>query len=280
MELLYAIYEVIQIEKKKTPNTGEILDKLRNALEPYIYFYLIEKHGIMLQTFWESYRPPWKSDNVFVIAERRAHPNFRFILQNIAWAGPDMAVYIYCSDENQAFIEAILGDKRDYYHIIPVFSGNPTREEGKQAYNTLLTDYRFYQTIQAKYMLTVQLDNIIRKRIDPAMFTGDYWGNPWSWDSGAAGGGGATVRNINAMIELCRVHRSEPNEPFNETEDKWLSDRVTNYPDESFRSNHLMESIFVEDPHILHQFWTFGNDYLVLPREVFVEYWKKLLTIG
>ena len=279
MNTLHAIYEVIQIEKKKTPDTTEILDKLRNVLEPYIYFYLIEKHGAMLQKFWESYQPPWISDNVFVIAERRAHPNFRFILQNIAWAGPDMAVYIYCSDENQAFIEAILGDKREHYHIIPVFSGNPTREEGKQAYNTLLTDYRFYQTIQAKYMLTVQLDNIIRKKIDPAMFTGDYWGNPWSWDSGAAGGGGATVRNISAMIELCRVHRVDLDAPFNDTEDKWISDRIINYPDESFRSHHLMESVFVDDPHILHQFWTFGSDYLVLPREAFAECWRKLLTI-
>jgi len=280
MELLHAIYEVIQIEKKKTPDTGELLDKLRNALEPYIYFYLIEKHGTMLQTFWESYRPPWQSDNAFVIAERRAHPNFRFILQNIAWAGPDMAVYIYCSDENQAFIEAILGDKRNCYHIIPVFSGNPTREDGKIAYNTLLTDYRFYQTIQAKYMLTVQLDNIIRKKIDPTMFTGEYWGNPWSWELGAAGGGGATVRNISAMIKLCHVHRVDPDTQFNDTEDKWISDRVTNYPDESFRSNHLMESVFVEDPYILHQFWTFGNDYLVLSREAFAECWRKLLTIG
>ena len=77
MNTLHAIYEVIQIEKKKTPDTTEILDKLRNVLEPYIYFYLIEKHGAMLQKFWESYQPPWISDNVFVIAERRAHPNFR-----------------------------------------------------------------------------------------------------------------------------------------------------------------------------------------------------------
>ena len=42
MNTLHAIYEVIQIEKKKTPDTTEILDKLRNVLEPYIYFYLIE----------------------------------------------------------------------------------------------------------------------------------------------------------------------------------------------------------------------------------------------
>ena len=41
MNILHAIYEVIQIEKKKTPDTTEILDKLRNVLEPYIYFYLI-----------------------------------------------------------------------------------------------------------------------------------------------------------------------------------------------------------------------------------------------
>jgi len=279
MDLLRAMYEVIQIENKKNPDASNTLDILRCNLDPYVYMYLIEKYGAMLQTFWESYLPPRKSDHVFVIAERRAHPNFRFILQNIAWAGPHMAVYIFCSEENQAFIDALLGNKREHYHIIPVFNGNPNREEGKIAYNNLLTDYRFYQMIDAQYMLTVQMDNIFRKKINPAMFIGDYWGNPWAWNESAAGGGGATVRRIPAMVEICRTYRSNPDIPFDGVEDNWFSEHVTDYPDISFRSNHIMESMYVEDPYILHQFWTFGHGYLVFSREQFIEAWEKLLTI-
>jgi hypothetical protein len=275
MDILRGMYEIVQTESKDPNN----LDALRCSLEPFVYTYLQQKYGAMLQTFWESYLPPKKSEHVFLIAERRAHPNFLFILQNIAWAGPHMAVYIFCSEDNQSFVKALLGNKCEHYHIIPIFTGNPSREEGKIAYNNLFTDYRFYQLIDATYMLTVQMDNFFRKKIDPAMFIGDYWGNPWSWNEAAAGGGGATVRRIAAMIDLCRVHRADPNVPFNGTEDIWFSDRVTAYPDISFRFTYMMESVHVEDPYMVHQFWTFGNGYLVLDRDQFVECWAKIMTI-
>jgi len=280
MEILHGIYEITVSEKNKGYPKEILLDTIRTGLEPYVYQYLTETYGEMLRSHWETYTPPKKSDNVFVIAERRAHPNFRFILQNIAWAGPDMAVYIFCSDENLKFIAALLGSKMDHYNIFPVFTGNPTREQGKAVYNNMLTDYRFYQVIDAEYMLTIQMDNILRKKIDPDIFIGEYWGNPWSWKPDEAGGGGATVRKISAMIRLCKTDRSDPDQPFDGMEDNWLSERSCEYPDLEFRKNHLMESIHVHDPHIMHQFWTFAPDYLCLPKEKFIEWWKELLTIS
>jgi hypothetical protein len=279
MELLQGMYEVALIEKAKCA-TDDILDINRRVIEPYVYMYLQQQYGPMLQDHWKTYLPPKQSEHVFVIAERRAHPYFPFILQNMAWAGPHMAVYIFCSEENQGFIRSILGDKASHYHIIPVFNGNPDREHGKRAYNNLLTDYRFYQLIDATYMLTIQLDNIIRKKIDPAMFVGEYWGNPWSWSTESAGGGGATVRNIPAMIRICQLHRSNPDMPFEETEDKWLSDHVTDYPDLSFRASYLMESVHVQDPCIVHQFWTFAHCYTELPREQFIALWDTIMRIS
>jgi len=278
MEWIHAMYELAIIEKNKC--TGDdILDINRRVFEPYVYMYLQQQYGPMLQEHWKTYQPPLRSDHVFVIAERRAHPCFPFLLQNIAWAGPHMAVYLFCSEENQGFIRAILGDKAAYYHIIPVFNGNPDREQGKVAYNTLLTDYRFYQLIDATYMLTVQLDNVIRKKIDPAMFVGEYWGNPWSWAPESAGGGGATVRNIPAMIRICQQHRSTPDLPFEDTEDKWLADRVTDYPDLGFRARYLMESVYVEDPWIVHQFWTFAHCYADMSCDTFMACWDKIMRI-
>lgn len=280
MDILQSIYEIALTESKKQyPNDG-ILDVNRCTLEPYVYQYLTEVYGPMLREHWKGYVPPKKSDHAFVIAERRAHPNFRFILQNIAWAGPHMSVYLFCSDENLLFVEALLGDKKEHFHILPVFNGNPDREQGKKAYNTLLTDYRFYQCIDATYMLTVQMDNILRKKVDPAMFVGDYWGNPWSWNPDAAGGGGATVRRIAAMIELCSVHRVDPNQPFDGTEDSWLSERVQSYPPLAFRQEYLMESIHVEEPFAVHQFWTFAHCYFCLSRDEYIACWKKIMTIA
>jgi len=257
-----------------------LLDINRYVLEPYVYQYLQEYYGPMLREYWQTYFPPKQSDHVFVIAERRAHPNFWFILQNMAWAAPHMAVYLFCSDQNKGFIEALLGDKKEYYHIIPIFNGNPNREEGKRAYNNLLTDYRFYQFIDATYMLTIQMDNIIRKKIDPAIFTGEYWGNPWGWSPESAGGGGGTIRNIPSMIRICQTYRPCPDEPFEEMEDKWISDHVTDYPSFEVRSSYIMESVYVEDPCILHQFWTFADCYLSLPREDVLTCWRTLMRIS
>ena len=279
MDILQSIYEIVLSESNKNHTRDVLLDINRTVLEPYVYQYLMELYGPMLRSHWETYIPPKKSDHVFVIVERRVHPNFRFILQNIAWAAPYMAVYIFCSNENQEFVEALLGSKKDHYHIIPVFTGNPSREEGKHVYNNLLTDYRFYQLIDASYMLTVQMDNIFRKKIDPQMFIGEYWGNPWNWKQDAAGGGGATVRNISAMIRICTTYRNNPDMLFNEIEDDWLSNHVIDYPSLAFRSEHIMESTRVHDPHILHQFWTFLDSYLHLPRDGFIEFVQHLLTI-
>ena len=276
--MLAAAYEVAKIERKKhEPNAR--LDVYRNILEPYFYYHLVENYGTMLQEHWTSYRPPRESENAFVIVERRAHPNFRFVLQNMAWAAPHMAVYLFCSDENRAFIESILGDKADCFHIIEVFTGDVSREEGKSGYNHIMTDYHFYESISAKYILTIQMDNIIRRKIPDSMFVGDYWGNPWAWRSAAAGGGGATVRCVDAMIKLCRRHRPDPSIHIPELEDSWIAERTVSFPSFEFRREHLMESVPTENPVILHQFWTFTDAYLIMPRNDVVSYWTQLLTL-
>jgi hypothetical protein len=279
-EQLAAVYEVAKIEKRKHTDLTARLDVYRNVLEPYVYTYLIEKYGAMLQEHWETYTPPLTSEHCYVIVERRPHPNFRFILQNMAWAAPHMAVYIFCSDENRAFIDAILGDKVIHYHIFEVFKGDVSREEGKNGYNQIMTDYRFYQAFRSsKYILTIQMDNIIRRKIPASMFIGDYWGNPWAWKSDAPGGGGATVRRVEAMYEMCRTHRPQPDIDVPHLEDAWVAEHTQSFPDFEFRRRHLMESIPVNDPVILHQFWTFTDAYLEMPREEVVAYWTQLLTL-
>jgi len=241
--------------------------------------YLLQTYGQMLDAHWANYYPPKQSDYAFVIVERRVHPNFRFILQNIAWAAPYMSVYIFCSDENKAFIHALLGDKRDHYTIIETFVGDVPRTQAIQDYNNLLTDYVFYQAIHAKYMMTVQMDNIFRKQLPQTIFVGDYWGNPWFWKKDAAGGGGASIRRVAYMIELCKTHRPNPGEPVNSNEDSWISEKTVNFPDIDFRTEFSMESAPAQDPYVLHQFWTFSNPYIELGKDIFLRYWAQILTI-
>jgi len=280
--MISALYEAAVIESKKNVgNDIAQLDAFRTVLEPYIYLHLVEKYGPMLEEHWRTYLPPKQSEHVYVIVERRAHPYFSFILKNIAWAAPHMAVYLFCSDENRAFIETILGDKRDAFNIVEVFKGDVSREAGKSAYNEILTNYTFYEFIPATYMLTVQMDTVFRRKLPASLFTGDYWGAPWGWKTDKAGGGGATIRRIAAMVTLCKEYRPDCSIPLNTVEDDWISDKVveTAYPDFETRRNSIMESVPSDHPYILHQPWTFMQHYLqVLSREHFLFYWGNLLT--
>jgi hypothetical protein len=277
------LYEVIQTEiNQSSSDITTKLDRFRNILEPYIYNYLLTATHTKLSDSWKSYLPPTQSEYAAVIVERRHHPNFEFILKNLAWAAPYMSVYIFCSDQNRNFISSILKDKEQHYNIIQIFKGNPSREEGKYEYNRLLVSPTFYKQINAKYMLTVQMDCIFRRHIPKEIFKGDYWGNPWSWKQEYPGGGGATVRRIDKMVEICSKSSPDLSKPESFNEDSWISDQIFNegnFPPITVRRQYIMESLAVMNPYILHQFWTFIEQYQSLPRDHFIAYLEHLLTL-
>lgn len=276
-----AIYEVVCLEhSRRSHDPRKQLDTYRTVLEPYIYHYLIERNMSYLNEFWKTYTPPKEAKNAFVLVERRAHPNFEFLLKNIAWADPKNSVYIFCSDLNIKFIHAVLGDKAEHYKIIPIFKGDVPREQGKMEYNKLLTSSFFYRMIKADYVLTVQMDTFFRRKLPPEIYTGDYWGNPWAWKPHIPGGGGATVRRVKKMIELCDTFKYDEIEGG---EDSWFSYNLMKmngeYPSQKMRTEFIMESCVTMEPYILHQFWTYVEQYLSLPKEHFVRFWSSLLEL-
>jgi len=251
------------------------LHAFRTELEPYMYHYLIEQYGLRLNAIWENYVPPLKSDKAYVLVERRAHPNYPFILKMMAWAAPHLSVYLVCSHENLEFIKMILGDKLEHFHIIVAYSDEVDREQGRAEYNQLLTDPDFFELIDAEYMITMQMDVFLRRKLTDDLFCGDYWGAPWNWCPQRAGGGGATIRRVQKMIEVCKNNALTSNEG----EDSWMSDRIQDFPPLEFRRAHIMESMSAEDPMIVHQFWTFLDNYDIQDRVRFTENMKRILTI-
>jgi hypothetical protein len=255
------------------------LHAFRTELEPYIYHYLIEQYGLQLNAIWDSYTPPLKSDKAYVLVERRAHPNYPFLLKMMAWAAPHLSVYLICSHENLDFIKAILGDKIANFNIIVAYSGEVDRDQGRTEYNQLLTDATFFEQIDAEYIVTMQMDVFLRRKLTDDLFCGDYWGPPWGWCSHRAGGGGATIRRVQKMIEVCKAARDDPLAPCKEGEDSWMSDRIQEFPPLAFRRAHIMESMPADDPVIVHQFWTYLDSYPIQDRVRFTEYVKRILTI-
>ena len=256
---------------------------LRYILEPYIYNYLLVSYGPALDKFWQTYTPPKKAENAFVIVERRPHPNFWYILRNIAWAAPQMSVYIFCSDENEDFIRTLLGNKAEHYNIVRAFQGNPPREKAIQDYNNFYTDYRNYEMMDAKYIMTVQMDIFVRRKLDMNMFMTDYYGNPWAWKQEDPGGGGATVRRVAKMIEICRRWRPDPSVDCPISEDGWINEKIIEcgtWPHVGIRGTVFMETLLQNNPYVVHQTWSFTDVVLKEGRETFLGLWRSLLTFS
>lgn len=260
----------------------ERLDGFRLSLEPHIYHYLIETHGPKLAAFWQTYTPPKKAKQAFAIVERRPHPNFWFILRNIAWSNPNMSVYIFCSDENVNFVKALLGPKLPFFNVVEAFKGNASRERGKKMVDNLLSNHKFYEFIDAEYILTVEMDTFFRRKIPQTLFQGTYWGNTWGWVPHTPGGGGVTIRNKAQLIAHCKKHRPDTTQDLHTAQDAWLSDTLYedrgDFPDVQFRVNHIMENVPAENPVAVHQFWTYLDCFQVTDKHVFMQHLQRILS--
>ena len=258
---------------------GETLDRYRCDLEPYIWQHFIARYGPKLDAYWKTHTFAKKSEYAWVIVERRCHPNWWFLLRNILWAAPHFSLYIFCSDENAAFVRALLGDKVNDVHIIEWYKGFAARQEGKDQYSATFKMPSFYKQIDADYMLTVQTDAYLRHKIPERIFIGDFYGAPWEWYPEKPGGGGLTVRKIATMIELCeRANHTGP-----ENEDGWLGDKIVEYdytfPPLEMRMHIFSENFPVPNPIGVHQFWTFLRSFKMYNITEFKEHLANYLTI-
>lgn len=260
-------------------SSSDMLHSFRMTFEPYIYHLLINRYGSKLDDFWKTYLPPKKAEKAFVIVERRCHPNFWLVLRNIAWANPDMSVYIFCSDLNINFIKGLLGDKVNNFNIIESFKGSPPYFKARNEYSKFMTDYRLYEQIEAEWIITVQMDVFIRRKIPESIFMGEYWGYPFGWRPEYAGGGGATIRNVKKMCELCKTHKYIENM----AEDVWFCEKMLenniSIPEFNIRKDYIMENVPSTNPYIVHQFWTYIDFFKdILHSDIFRKYWNHILT--
>jgi hypothetical protein len=132
-----------------------------------------------------------------------------------------------------------------------------------------------------EYILTIQMDVFIRRKITDDLFVGDYWGAPWAWNEEAAGGGGATVRKVATMLDICSKHQYH-GDPAKEGEDIWFCNKIIEdgyeIKDIEFRATRIMESLSTDDPVLVHQFWTFlSNEDKSF--DEFVAYIEQILTL-
>jgi hypothetical protein len=254
----------------------------RTQLEPYVFNYLNITYGKQLDEFWQTHQFPKRAEHAFVIVERRCHPNWWFVLRNIAWAAPHFSLYIFCSDLNYDFIRVILGDKADNVHITKWFKGNVDRQKAFHEYNITFQIASFYKLIDAEYIINFQMDSYFLQKIPDWIFTGVYYGSPWGWDSNRAGNGGLAVRNIPKIIELCE--KEIKNALSDCGEDVYISDAIVKHgfeiPPLDFRVKVFQENFPTPyTPIGTHQFWTYLHNYNIPNRAEFTKNIKKLVTL-
>ena len=283
------MWHITQNELKANGNSAKGLSNIRNKLEPFVFGALEQQYGAKLTAFWKTYTPPIKAKKAFMITEGRIHSNFWFVLRNIAWAGPDMSVYIFCSDQNYDYIISLLGDKAPHFNVIVAFNGDPPKDQAMQEYNNFLTSYTTYQLIDAEYVTTIQMDVYLRKRLEDHLFRYDYMACRWAWKSDEPGGA-VSVRRVSKMIELCRKARPDLAVNCAIPEDEFINRLIiaNNCEQSPMLENieYLLESIHVlnrpqgphliVDPFVVHQAWTFS--YTFSP-QTFFQFWKELLIM-
>ena len=59
-----------------------------------------------------------------------------------------------------------------------------------------------------------------------------------------------------------------------------MSERVKDLPPLTVRCKTIMESIYITNPVIVHQFWTYIDNVLEFPYHTALSYLKGILTIG
>ena len=271
--------------REKSP---KILSNLRNKLEPFVFNALEEGYGNKLTEFWKTYIPPKKAKRAYMLVEGRIHPNMWFVLRNMAWAGPDMSVYIFCSDQNYDYIMDLLGDKAPHFNVIVAFKGDPPKEQAWQEFVNLYTNWKIWEMMETDYALLIQMDVYIRKRLDDCLFNYDWYACRWAWKIDEPGGG-ISICRVAKMVSILKEHR-----PNTEIDCPISSDEFINriiqvngtYPPLMENVQNLMESmqrftegtyrVLIVDPYAVHQPWTFSYPF---SQEEFRIFWRELLTI-
>lgn len=233
----------------------ENLHKKRLVIEDRIYSILKSKYMLKLKEFWSTYTVPRQSDRCIVIVERRIHPNLEFILYNAAYFARGWSIAIVCSDVNVDYIKGILGHNLEQVHLIQMFKGNPNPDVGKNEYNYLLQESRFYSALPSENLLMMEMDTYLRKPIPDTIFQYDYVAAPYAWDE-TMSGGGLSFRKRSKMLEICSTYR------YRESAQDVYASKGMNMIGASVPSfeeslEYFCESCLYEDPIGLHQWWTF-----------------------
>jgi len=222
-----------------------------------------------------SYKTVWQLPNGnrlgIVLLEFREQKFIKQLIKQIAhvYGGSDVSLFIVHSIKNETFFKKILQNWKNVTYIKLSFDDNDTLSnyEKSQKYSDICCDPTLYSQLNTQFVLFIQWDAFIRKRIPEHFFKFSYVGAPWvgfpnDWPDNPnvqlgnkrVGNGGFSLRNVKRMIEICSEHtRGKLNE------DVFISNHldIHELPSIEEAKSFSVEWIYHPDPVGCHAIWKF-----------------------
>lgn len=197
-----------------------------------------------------------------LMPEPRAHPWMRPVLHaaaHVYGGDPDVALIILHGTTNEGFVRDIVADWQGV-RLVNLGVANMSIPD----YNERFTTPATYRDLHADFVLILQTDALLRKRVPEELFAFDYVGAPWRHTPCAApnqanhvGNGGFSLRRCEAMAAICEAAGPVRYHP----EDVFFAERVPmeRLPPTEVAAGFSVEHIRHPDPVGHHQAYHFHD---------------------
>ena len=212
------------------------------------------------------------------VIEFRQHQFMKHVLLQIAriYGGTDVSLYIVHGKNNAKYMKDILHDWVNVQYI-----KYDVDSLDKYEYADLCCKDEFYRNFNTKFILKMEWDSYIRKRIPEIFFNYAYVGAPWTGypndypdnphikvGNKLVGNGGFSLRNVQRMIELC-ANNPKTNRKLGEDVHITNCLRYEEICEYELAKSFAVEWVYHEDPIGLHKVWCFH------PIDVFRKWFKQ-----
>jgi hypothetical protein len=224
--------------------------------------------GTVYHEIMNSIIEPPKSKKIFnqsssstklelVLIELRSNldPSYRSALYNIAhiYGGTDVALTIVCHADAYSQVTDIIDDQWSNVRIINGTKSGKTF--GIAEYNKMLTDGKFWDNFDSRFVLITHIDSTIFRKLDDWMYDYGMIGASWGdWEPAPngkprVGNGGYTLRHVNSMKYVIKTEKSyvEEHPDGGAPEDVWWHYKIQNLPSESKALEFSFEILSLDD---------------------------------
>jgi hypothetical protein len=245
-------------------NTGQNLDAREKAESRALWQEFISSRWSRL-TAWTPRPVPEESDRFAVYLAMKRSPSTEFVLRHaMAQLDEQWGLQVLATRTVTPWVSSLLKNWPGVH--VDVLTGAP--DKGIEQYgNELKRSESFWRLIRGRYLLFIDDDSIVCHPDVDEFLCYDYIGAPWGEDYVSPwcryGSGGMSIRNRDAMIEVCREGNTNswmigPEDVFYAIVMR-LEQGKYRLPLDEVARRFAVERIFHPKPFGLHRAWAHFN---------------------